>query len=176
MNEAAASALQPLTIVDPPPAVLGLSEGLRDKFALGLTCNEGAWIFTDHVGQWAAVPASASEAIAKTGWRDLTGYECNVNAFHLEDYAPVSVTITDGCQPQIDYEDQIALLRLGLVVADNVFGLMGALPEPFPARCIVSANDTCVIFRFHGIRAGEEWAGPDLDGWSDMMVIIDRHP
>ncbi|GAA3091490.1 hypothetical protein [Streptosporangium carneum] len=149
MNEAAASALQPLATVDPPPAVPALSQGLRDKFASGLIYNEGAWIFTEHVGQWAGVPASASAAIAEMGWQDLSSYEWNVNAFHLEDYAPVHVTSIDG-QPQISRDDQVLLLRLGLVVADSVFDLIRASPERVPIRCVIGgAFDTCVVFRFH---------------------------
>ncbi|WP_433414318.1 hypothetical protein ACQP1V_33760 [Microtetraspora malaysiensis] len=92
MNEAAASALQPLAPADPPSAVPVVGQGLRDKFAQGLTYNEGALTFADHVGRWAAQP-SVSAAIAEMGWQDLTGYEGNVNAFHLEDYAPVHVAI-----------------------------------------------------------------------------------
>ncbi|MFF3671843.1 hypothetical protein, partial [Microtetraspora malaysiensis] len=113
MNEAAASALQPLAPADQPSAVPVVGQGLRDKLAQGLTYNEGALTFADHVGQWAAQP-SVSAAIAEMGWQDLTGYEGNVNAFHLEDYAPVHVAILDGGRPQIRYEDQVMLLRLGL--------------------------------------------------------------
>lgn len=111
------------------------------------------------------------------GWQDLTGYECNVNAIHLEDYALIHVATLDGGQPQIRYEDQIVLLRLGLVVADDVSGLVQALPEPVPVRCIVNANDTAATFRFHQIRSGEDWADLELDRYqADMMVVIDRHP
>ncbi|MEV5895790.1 hypothetical protein [Nonomuraea fuscirosea] len=177
MNEAAASTLRPLATVDLPPAVPSLSQGLRDKFTRGLTYNEGAWIFTEHVGQWAGAPASASAAIAKMGWQDLSGYEWNVNAFHLEDYAPIQVENLDG-QPQISREDQALVLRLGLVVADSVFALIRALPEPVPVRCVISANDTCVVFRFHQIRPGDEWIDGTLRNRNDpdMIVVADRHP
>ncbi|MBG0827007.1 hypothetical protein HS041_04420 [Planomonospora sp. ID67723] len=178
MNEAAASALQPLAAVDPPPTVPALSQELRDKLASGLTCNEGAWIFTEHVGQWVGAPASASAAITKMGWQDLSGYEWNVNAFHLEDYAPVQVTDLDG-QPQISRDDQVLLLRLGMVVADSVFDLIRALSEPVPVRCVIGgASDTCVVFRFHQIRSGDEWIDDVLrkPDDPDMMVVIDRHP
>ncbi|MET9063642.1 hypothetical protein ACWDR1_18735 [Streptosporangium sandarakinum] len=178
MNEAAASALQPLIVVDPPPVVPSLSQGLREKLALGLTCNEGAWIFTEHVGQWVGVPASASAAIAKMGWKDLSGYEWFVNAFHLEDYASVHVANLDG-QPQIGREDQIILFRLGLVVADRVFALNRALPEPVPVRCVIGGSaDTCVVFRFHQIRPGDEWIDDVLrkPDDPDMMVVVDHHP
>ncbi|WP_157570737.1 hypothetical protein [Microtetraspora malaysiensis] len=176
MNEAAASALQPLAPADPPPAAPVVGQGLHDKFAQGLTYNEGALTFADHVGQWAAQP-SVSAAIAEMGWQDLTGYEGNVNAFHLEDYAPVHVAILDGGQPQIRYEDQVMLLRLGLVVADSVFGLIRALPEPVPVRCVINANETAATFRFHQIRSGEDWVNLELDRYrADMVAVIDRHP
>ncbi|WP_406312885.1 hypothetical protein OHA77_30745 [Streptosporangium sp. NBC_01639] len=176
MNETAASALQPPAIVDPPPAVPRLSQGLRDKLAGGLAYNEGAWIFAEHVGQWVAAPASASAAIAEMGWQDLSGYEWHVNAFHLEDHAPVQVADLDG-QPRISHEDQIVLLRLGLVVADGVFGLVRVLPEPVPVRCVIGANETCAVFRFHQIRSGDDWIdGPLKQDGPDMMVVVDRHP
>ncbi|TDB69893.1 hypothetical protein E1165_27345 [Micromonospora sp. KC723] len=98
------------------------------------------------------------------GWQDLTGYECNYNSFHLEDYAPVQVTILDDGQPQISTEDQIVLLRLGMVVADAVLRLVRALPQPTAVRCIVLANDTNGTFRFHRIRPSEDWI--DLEDWS----------
>ncbi|MGI5491445.1 hypothetical protein [Microtetraspora malaysiensis] len=176
MNEAAASALQPLAPADPASAVPVVSQGLRDKFAQGLTYNEGALTFAEHVGQWAAL-ASVSAAIAEMGWQDLTGYEGNVNAFHLEDYAPVHAVILDGGQPRIAYEDRVMLLRLGLVVADSVFGLIQALPEPVPVRCVIAANDAGATFRFHQIRSGEDWVNLELDRYQvDMVVVIDRHP
>jgi hypothetical protein len=177
MNEAAASALQPLTTVDPPPVVPSLSQELRDKFAEGLTYNEGAWIFTEHAGQWVTAPASASVAIAKMGWKDLSGYEWNVNAFHLEDYTPVHVENLDG-QPQISHEDQVMLLRFGLVVADNVFSLIRGLPEPVLVRCVIGANATSVVFRFHQIRSGDGWIEDVLKKPNDpdMMTVVDRHP
>ncbi|MGJ6966249.1 hypothetical protein ACSDR0_30505 [Streptosporangium sp. G11] len=177
MNEAAASALRPLTTVDPPPTVPDLGQELRDKFAEGLTYNDGAWIFTEHVGQWVGMPASASAAIAKMGWKDLSGYEWNVNAFHLKDYAPIHGENLDG-RPRISHEDQVVLMRFGLVVADNVFGLVRALPEPAPARCVIGANDTCVVFRFHQIRTGDEWIDDVLKKPDDpdMMAVVDRHP
>ncbi|GAA4180415.1 hypothetical protein GCM10022252_03220 [Streptosporangium oxazolinicum] len=177
MNEAAASALRPLTTVDPPPTVPALGQELRDKFTEGLTYNDGAWIFTEHIGQWAGAPASASAAITKMGWKNLSGYEWNVNAFHLEDYTPVHRENLNG-RPWISHEDQVMLLKLGLVVADNVFGLVRALPEPIPVRCVIGANDTCVVFRFHQIRCGDEWIDevPKKPDDPDMMAVVDRHP
>ncbi|WP_327088454.1 hypothetical protein OIE66_40075 [Nonomuraea sp. NBC_01738] len=180
MNEAAETALQPLTGGHPSSATLHLGPDLQDKLAKGLTCNEGAWIFTDHVGQWVAAPASSLDAIAKMGWENLTGYEWNVNAFHLEDYAAVHVANLDG-QPQIAYEDQLLLVRLGLAVADGVFDLLRGLAEPVPVRCVISANVTCVVFRFHQIRSGDDWIEslndvlrkPDA---TTMMVVADRYP
>jgi hypothetical protein len=174
MNEAAASALQPL--LQPFPAT-ELGQALLDKFAGGLAYNEGAWVFADHVGQWVGMPESASAAIATMGWQDLSGYEWFVNAFHLEDYAPVQVTSLDG-RPLISQEDQAGLLRLGLVVADRVFGLVRALPEPVPVRCVIGANDTSVVFRFHRIRPGDGWIDDVLQKPDDpdMMVVVDRVP
>jgi hypothetical protein len=172
MNEAAASVLHPLM---PPFPIPELSPALHDKLARGLTHNEGAWVFAEHVGQWVGLPDSASAAITKMGWKDLSGYEWFVNAFHLEDYAPVQVTSLDG-RPQISHQDQAGLLRLGLVVADRVLGLIRALPEPVSVRCVIGANDTCVMFRFHQIRTGDDWIDEVLKKPDDpdMMVVVDR--
>ena len=131
-----------------------------------------------HIGQWPAAPASASAAVVTMGWLDLTGYECNYNSFHLEDYAPVQVTSSDDGQPRISTDDQVVLLRLGTAVADAVLGLVRVLPQPTPVRCVILANDTNGTFRFHRIRPGEDWIDlENLDRDSrDMTVIIDGHP
>ncbi|MEV4224754.1 hypothetical protein [Nonomuraea sp. NPDC049725] len=83
----------------------------------------------------------------------------------------------DG-QPQISLEDQALLLRLGLAVAEGVFALIRALPELVPVRCVISANDTCVVFRFHQIRTGDEWIDGILRNRDDpdMIVVAERHP
>ncbi|MFF3671490.1 hypothetical protein, partial [Microtetraspora malaysiensis] len=68
-------------------------------------------------------------------------------------------------------------LLLGLVVADSVFGLIRALPEPVSVRCVINANETAATFRFHQIRSGEDWVNLELDRYrADMVVVIDRHP
>ncbi|GAA1622779.1 hypothetical protein GCM10009733_019280 [Nonomuraea maheshkhaliensis] len=68
------------------------------------------------------------------------------------------------------------MLRLGLVVADSVFALIRASPEPVPVRCVISANDSCVVFRFHQIRPGDEWIDGTLRSDPEMVVVADRHP
>ncbi|SIN30800.1 hypothetical protein SAMN04489832_5168 [Micromonospora cremea] len=178
MNEAAVTALQPLAADDLPTVGGTLDQDLQDMLAQGLTDNEGALIFTAHIGQWPAAPASVPAAVAKMGWRDLTGYECNYNSFHLEDHAPVKVTILDDGQLQINTEGQVVLLRLGMVVADAVLRLVRALPQPTAVRCIILANDTNSTFRFHRIRPGEDWIDlEDLERYPrEMTVVLDSHP
>ena len=175
MNEAAATALQPLTATLMPTVSDALGQDLQDMLAKGLTDNEGALILTAHVGGWPAAPASVSAAIAKMNWQDLTGYECAYNSFHLEGYVPVQVTHLDEGRPQISTEDQVVLLRRGMVVADAVLRLVRALPQPTAVRCIILANDACATFRFHRIRPGEDWI--DLAEMErcpgEMTVVID---
>ncbi|WP_433114983.1 hypothetical protein [Micromonospora sp. CA-246542] len=178
MNEAGATALQPLAATELPTLCDALDQDLQNLLAWGLTDNEGALIFTAHKDRWPAAPASASDAVAKMGWQDLTGYECNYNSFHLEDYAPVQVTIRDDGQPQISTDDQGVLLRLGMVVADAVLRLVRALPRPTAVRCIILANDTNGTFRFHRIRPGEDWIDlEDLERYPrEMTVVVDNQP
>jgi hypothetical protein len=119
MNEAAASALHPLVITDPAARAAEFDEDLRDKLAQGLFPDEDALVFAGHL------PTGS----ARTAWPDLTGYECHVNGFHLEDHAPVRVAVLDDGQPSIGNDDQVVLLRLGMAVAEHVFGLVRALPR-----------------------------------------------
>ncbi|MGW1449682.1 hypothetical protein ACWCO3_15550 [Micromonospora sp. NPDC002411] len=175
MNEAAATALRPLTGSDVPTGTL--DQDLEDRLAQGLTDNEGALIFTTHVGQWPAAPASASAALVTMGWRDLTGYECNYNSFHLQDHAPVQATILDDGQPQISDDDRLVLLRLGMAVAAAVLRLVRTQAHPTAVRCIVLVNDTNGTFRFHRIRPDESWIDlDDLERYPrEMTVVIDSH-
>ncbi|TWJ20123.1 hypothetical protein JD76_00218 [Micromonospora endolithica] len=111
------------------------------------------------------------------GWPDLTHYECQVNSFHLEDYAPVEVALLEDGQPQISDADQVTLLRLGLAVADAVRNRVRAHASRTPIRCIISANDTNGVFRFHRIRSGEQWGVLNLDQYQwEMAVIVDDRP
>ncbi|MFI7282401.1 hypothetical protein ACIBOV_19295 [Micromonospora chersina] len=167
MNESAAAALHPLR---PAAALLGAE--LPDELSRGVVESEGALVFAAHRSS-----GSPTEAIARMGWPDLTHYECQVNSFHLEDYAPVEVTLLEDGQPQIGHADQVTLLRLGLAVTDAVCGLVRAAIPGTPIRCIISANDTNGVFRFHRIRSGERWGVHDLDQYrSDMVVTVDDQP
>lgn len=171
MNESAAAALQPLRPAAELPAP-DLHEELRDKLLRGVVECEGALVFAAHHRS-----DSPGAAIARMGWPDLTHYECQINGFHLEDYAPVEVALLDDGQPQISHADQVTLLRLGLAVADAVRDLVRTHHSPAPVRCIISANDTNGVFRFHRIRRGEQWGAHDLDQYrSEMIVTVDDRP
>ncbi|MFG3579032.1 hypothetical protein [Micromonospora chersina] len=171
MNESAAAALHPLRPAAALPAA-ELHDELRDKLSPGVVESEGALVFAAHRSS-----GSPTAAIARMGWPDLTHYECQVNSFHLEDYAPVEVTVLEDGQPHISLADQVTLLRLGMAVADVVCGLVRTSVPGTPIRCIVSANDTNGVFRFHRIRSGERWGVHDLDRYrSDMVVTVEDQP
>ncbi|MEU0155745.1 hypothetical protein [Micromonospora fulviviridis] len=171
MNESAAAALQPLRLTAALSAA-DLHDELRAKLSQGVVESEGALIFAAHHRS-----DSPTAAIARMGWPDLTHYECQVNSFHLEDYAPVEVAVLEDGQPQINHADQVGLLRLGLSVADAVRSLVRAHTSRTAIRCIISANDTNGVFRFHRIRCGEQWGVHDLDQYrSEMAVTVDDQP
>jgi len=177
MNDAAATVLRTLEVGVPAGSEV-LGEGLRGLLATGLTDKEGALVLTAQLGGWPGAPASVPAAIAEMKWGDLTGYECKYNSFHLEDYLPIQVTTSEDGQPQISREDQVVLLRGGVLVAHAVLDLVRALPRPEAVRCIVLVNETCGIFRFHRIRPGEDWIDvEDLERYQqELAVVVDGHP
>ncbi|MEU6413783.1 hypothetical protein [Microbispora sp. NPDC046933] len=109
---------------------------------------------------------------------DLTGVECDANSRHLDDHPDVVVSIDDLRRPQVGRDHQIHMLRQGIVLSGTVHALARRLPDRPPVRCITAANETNGTFRFHQIRAGEEWIRlDDLDGYADeMIVVIDATP
>jgi hypothetical protein len=169
MNDAAAATLgvfAGLGNVAPPG---GLAPGLRELAAGGIVMRDDVLTFTGH-GGWAPEPPGA--------FPDLTGWECFVSSFHLEDLVPVHVDVPEGGgQPFINEEDQRVLLLHGVAFALQICRLVPALDPPVPVRCIVGANDTNATFRFHRIRTGEQWIGADLDSYQrDKLVVVDAQP
>ncbi|MGI5272612.1 hypothetical protein ACQEUU_25940 [Nonomuraea sp. CA-218870] len=165
MNDAAAR-LVPMS--DPggfdPPG--GLAPRLRAFAGQGIVRH-------GRVLTWARSARGPHEAAPS---RDLTGWECWHNAFHLEDFVPVESAVVDGA-PVIGEGEQRVLLRHGLAAAMEVARLVRALSPLVPVRCILSANETGATFRFHAIRAGESWHDPDLDTYRlEKMIVVDVEP
>jgi hypothetical protein len=168
MNDAAASGLGILT----GSALLGPSEGitagLRAMVAKGIEVRGEVVVWRDGA-QWAAPPPG--------GFPDLTGWECFVNSFHLEDEVPVTVVLSDEGEPSISDRDQIVLLRHGVAFGLEVCRLASGLASPVALRCIVATNATNGTFRFHRIRPGEEWVLDDLNAYrSEKVAVIDLAP
>ncbi|MFD9003244.1 hypothetical protein ACFV0T_20075 [Streptomyces sp. NPDC059582] len=166
MNDAAAEALvlAGSAILTPPG---GLAPGLRGLLAEGITRR-------GEVLTWAKSAGDAGGAPSFFG--HLTDWESADSSFHLEDYVPVDVRITDAA-PQISEHDQRILLLHGITFAMEFRQLITRLDHPGPVRCIVGANETNATFRFHQIRAGESWHNPDLDSYRmDKIVVIDLKP
>ena len=109
---------------------------------------------------------------------ELTYRESQRNCWHLEDDDPaIKVDIDDEGTPHIDLNDQIRMLRRGIVLSRIVHDLAAGLPDHPPLRCITATNDTNGTFRFHQIRPGEQWHADDLDGYlEDMLIVIDQQP
>ncbi|UMP04556.1 hypothetical protein [Amycolatopsis sp. EV170708-02-1] len=159
-NDLAAAALGSLSAVIPLDR---LAPGLKEMIAGGVELA-GEVVTLGGIPAWAGRPPGRQA--------DLTGWECFVSSFHLEDHLPIEAgSLPDG-EPVISEADQILMLRHGLG-----FALEIARAAPVPVRCVVGANSTNGTFRFHRARQGESWLHADLDGYRlEKMIVVDRGP
>jgi hypothetical protein len=149
-----------------PPAEL--APGLQELVGEGVIRSGEVLLFAGYSG-WAGQPPGTSP--------DLTGWECFVSSFHLDDVVPVEIGSLDDGEPVISEEDQVLMLRHGLGFASEISRLVRELPEPVAMRCIVGANSTNGTFRFHRARRGESWLGADLDAYSrEKLIVVDSGP
>lgn len=86
-----------------PPG--GLAPGLRGLLAEGITRRGEALTWAKSAGDAGGAPSFFGH---------LTGWESADSSFHLEDYVPVDVRITDDA-PQISEHDQRILLLHGII-------------------------------------------------------------
>lgn len=168
MNDAAASGLGVLAgqgLVAPSD---GITADLQAMVAGGIEVRGDVVVWNDGA-RWAAPPPG--------NFPDLTGWECFVNSFHLEDVVPVEVNLSEQGEPSISDADQLVLLRHGVAFALEVCRLAAGLPGPVPVRCVVATNRTNGTFRFHRIRAGEDWVLADLNAYqAEKVVVVDLQP
>jgi hypothetical protein len=168
MNDPAASGLGMLAgsaSVAPPG---GITPELQAMVADGIEVRGEVVVWTDGA-RWAAPPPGNSP--------DLTGWECFVNSFHLEDVVPVEVVVSDEGEPSISDADQLVLLRHGVAFALEVCRLAAHLDLPVAVRCVVATNRTNGTFRFHRIRAGEDWVLPDLNDYRlEKVAVVEVQP
>ncbi|GHG36571.1 hypothetical protein GCM10018791_62670 [Streptomyces zaomyceticus] len=166
MNDTAAALLDAWTGLVPTQTPQGLTAGLRDLTANGITLHGDAVVLTD-----------TARHLRDTGpgdFVDLTAWECSVNSFHLEDFVPVTVEVLDDGEPVIAEADQGLLLTQGLALALHICDLGRSVEPPLRIRCIVSAGTTNGTFRFHRIRTGRQQHHPDLDRYTlEKMIVID---
>lgn len=168
MNEAAAEGLALLSGWDAVAPPGGLAPGLQEIADKGVELRGEVVVWTGGA-KWAPQPPG--------GFPDLTGWECFVNSFHLEDEVPVRKTTSPDGQPSVSEQDQLTLLRHGVTLGLLVCRAAAALARPVPVRCVVAVNDTNGTFRFHRIRPGEDWVLPDLDSYRrEKVVVIDVEP
>lgn len=153
MNDRAARLLR-------PPLGVDLAPELGRLVRRGIVQRAGAVMFAGRPGR----PGPEQSG-------DLTGWECGVNSFHLEDLVPTSVPVVDG-RPAIPARYQRELLQQGLTLGWELCALGRGLPEPVALRCIASVGDGNGTFRFHRIRPGQQWLHPDLDGYLLERVVV----
>jgi hypothetical protein len=169
MNDAAARGLGVPTALGLSPPADGLAPGLLAIVSNGIEVRGDVVVWTDGA-RWAAAPPGRH--------LDLTGWECFVNSFHLEDEVPVEVVLTEENEPRISFGDQVVLLRQGVALALAVSRLATGAHPPVPVRCVVVTNHTNGTFRFHRVRRGADWVLPDLNdyGEEDMVVVVEVEP
>jgi hypothetical protein len=102
---------------------------------------------------------------------DLTYRESQRNSWHLDDHPDVHVEIDNNGTPHITYEDQVLMLKHGIVLSRIVRDLARALPDRPPTCCITATNHTNGTFRFHQLRPGEQWINDDLDVYTEDMIV-----
>ena len=146
-----------------------LAPALRQRLDGGLVLHNSAVVLAE-TARTAVWPGKATSS-------DLTGWECGVNSFHLDDFVEVPVGLLEDGEPVIDENDQRELLMQGLILAREVCGLAQSAAPSIPLRCIVGANSTNAVFRFHRLRAGERWHNPNLDAYlEEHLIVVDCGP
>lgn len=164
MNDAAADAL---ALSGRPDQSGGLAPGLRALAEGGIEVR-GEVVVWPGGGTWADAPPGR--------YGDLTGWECAVNAFHLEDEVPVTVEVSAGGEPSIARDAQVVLLRQGLALGMALCRSAARLEPSVALRCLVAVGGTNATFRFHRVRVGEDWVAADLDGYVSEMVAVVESP
>ncbi|GIH05500.1 hypothetical protein Rhe02_35670 [Rhizocola hellebori] len=168
MNDGAAAGLGVLAGAGFAMPSGGLSAGLRAMVVDGIELREQVVVWNGGA-LWAAPPPG--------NFGDLTGWECFVNSFHLEDLVPVDVALSEEGEPSIGEVDQVVLLRHGVAFALEICRLVADMEDPIPVRCIVSTNRTNGTFRFHKIRDGQSGVYENLDVYREEKVaVVDFQP
>ncbi|WP_280465584.1 hypothetical protein [Nocardia brasiliensis] len=165
MNDAAADSLGMPVTGSNADGFDGLIPELRELAQTGVVrCGEVV-VFADQVDK-------ASRPMGN--FFDMTQWEVDVNSFHLDAVVPVDKSSLEELgTPVISEVDQRRMLVQGLMLALRIARSGQALDDPVALRCIVGTNSTCGTFRFHRVRAGEQWHNSDLDwGAPEEKVIV----
>lgn len=88
-------------------------------------------------------------------FHDLTGYECFINSFHVEDFA-----LRDCLSHALSFA--LCCIRMWNETSSNEV-----------LRVIVSSHDSDAIVRLHKVRAGEEWLAANLEGYDEAILQVD---
>lgn len=168
MNDTAAAALGRLAGMGIFPPAEGLTRGLAAIAEEGIELR-GEVVVWNGGALWAPPPPG--------NFPDLTGWECFVNSFHLEDEVPVEHSRTEDGEPRISHREQVVLLRQGMTLGLAVCRRAAEAEPPLAVRCVIATNPTNGTFRFHRIRPGEDWV-TDLDSYDDdeLVVVVEVSP
>jgi len=96
---------------------------------------------------------------------DLTGYECEVNHVHLEDY----IDFSHNKDPEILFRSGVAFVsrlneKLALTYHNEHFRIILSYSLDEPLGCSI---------RFHKIRTGENWIKmEDLEGYKSEAIMV----
>ncbi len=92
---------------------------------------------------------------------DLTGYECFVNHFHVEDY--LGAKVIQAPHPSLAY---------GIVFAKNLMERIRAKYRGLRVRVILSVDSAGCAVRFHSVREGESWIPNNLESYQEEGIMV----
>jgi hypothetical protein len=92
---------------------------------------------------------------------DMTGYECAVNAIHLEDYLEKGMA-----------REPPALAATAMKCVDWLAERLRKF-DAGPFRIIVSIDRRNCTLRFHKVRDDESWLVDDLEGYEEAVAASD---
>lgn len=99
-----------------------------------------------------------AQSTGKNEFQDLTGFECFVNHFHLDEYP--------------SYQDDVTRLKIALLLIDEITSLLNAKKLSGEYNHIISMDDTSCTLRFHKIRVNESWLMDNLEDYKDDAILV----
>ena len=91
--------------------------------------------------------------VGRRDFQDATGYECFINSLHIEDY------------------DETFPLPQAIQFIHCIFQVWNKFTSLVLVAAL-SADELCVVVKFHVKRDGESWLSADLKGYIDATMLM----